>query len=174
MAGALGVFFTGCALLYTEAGPIAMIGPVVALGLWLVADFQAQQTPKGDSGGMRALRILAVLIILGTLVILSSNVALVIGLIAGATFFVLAAFASPPLTRFALDALAFVTGFNVFSDLQFLVGNQSVGVYGTPNDALAMAVYTHTPVTLWIVLWIVIAIVMMGAAIYLAFIRQRR
>ena len=174
VAGALGVFFTGCALLYTEAGPIAMIGPVVALGLWLVADFQAQQTPKGDSGGMRALRILAVLIILGTLVILSSNVALVIGLIAGATFFVLAAFASPPLTRFALDALAFVTGFNVFSDLQFLVGNQSVGVYGTPNDALAMAVYTHTPVTLWIVLWIVIAIVMMGAAIYFSFLRQRR
>lgn len=174
VAGALGVFFTGCALLYTEAGPVAMLGPVVALGLWLFADFQSQQIPTGDSRSVRALRILALLIILGTLVVLSSNVALVIGLIAGSAFFALAAFASPPVTRFALDAVAFVTGFNVFSDLQFLLSNQSVGVFGTPNDALAMAVYTHTPVTLWIVVWILIALAMMGAVIYLAFIRQRQ
>jgi hypothetical protein len=55
-----------------------------------------------------------------------------------------------------------------------LWNDQSARLGNTPNDALAVAQFTNTPVQFWILLWIGLVLLMMGASIYFAFIRPAR
>jgi hypothetical protein len=77
-------------------------------------------------------------------------------------------------TIFVLNILAFITGFNAINDVWSLMNNRTASLGTTRNDALAMAQFTNVPVEFWIVLWTGLAIIMMGIAIYLSFIRPHR
>jgi hypothetical protein len=164
VAGIVGVFFIVCAVLYTGAGWQALAGAAVAIISWLLG---------ARSNARTLLRILSVAAIVIMLIIVRSNIALMIGLVAGVLLLALAVFGSRHVTLFALNALAFMIGFNALDDLQYLLNNQSAGIGSVPNDALALANYTHTPELVWILLWIGLALLLMGAAIYWGLIRRK-
>ncbi len=166
VAAIVGLFFASCAVLFTGSGRIALlVGAVCTIGLWLLSDrFKRWQ------GVLRALAGLAVLL---TVVLLGSEVALAVGIIGGALLIALGIFASRPVTIFVLNILAFITGFNAINDVWSLMNNRMASLGTTRNDALAMAQFTNVPVEFWIVLWTGLAIIMMGVAIYLSFIRSR-
>ncbi len=167
VAAALGIFFAGCSIWFTGTGKLALaVGIVGAGGLWLLADRLKNWT--------RILRALSVLAMILTLVLVRSEVALMVGILSGALLVALGAFASRPVIVFVLNVLAFITGFNAVSDIWSLMGNQTASLGRTPNDALAMANYTHIPTAFWIILWTGLAIVMMGISTYLALIRSGR
>ena len=166
VAAIVGLFFASCAVLFTGSGRIALLaGTVCAVVLWLLSDrFKRWQ------GVLRALAALAVFL---TVVLLGSEVALAVGIIGGALLIALGIYASRPVTIFVLNILAFITGFNAINDVWSLMSNRTASLGTTRNDALAMAQFTNVPVELWIVLWTGLAIIMMGIAIYLSFIRSR-
>lgn len=164
VAAIIGIFFIVCAVFYTGAGWQAFAGAAVAVISWLLATRGWAQT---------LLRILSVAALVVMVIIVRSNVALIIGLIAGALLLVLAVFGSRRITLFALNALAFMIGFNALDDLQYLLSHQSAGIGSVPNDALALANYTHTPELVWILIWIGLTLLLMGAAIYWGLIKRK-
>lgn len=167
VAGIVGLYFAVSAILFTGSGKVAVfVGAVVAVGLWMLAD-----RVKPWSGTLRALSGLAVVL---TLILARSELALMVGIVGGALLIALGVFATRPVTIFVLNMLAFLTGFNAINDVWSLMSSRVASVGSTPNDALAMANYTYTPVEFWIVLWTGLAIIMMGTSIYLAFIRPMR
>jgi hypothetical protein len=163
---ALGAFFIGCALLFTGSGSIFLVGVGVALVLWLIS---GQFKEKA-----RLLQIGAAVVLLGTLILVGGNIALIVGIVAGALLIALGAYASRPVTIFVLNVLALIVGFDAINDILGLWNNQSARLGNTPNDALAVAQLTNTPVQFWILLWIGLVLVMMGASLYFAFIRPAR
>ena len=163
VAAVIGIFFIVCAVFYTGAGWQAFAGAAVAIISWLLATRGKAQT---------VLRILSVAAIVVIVVIVRSNIALMVGLVAGVLVLALAVFGSRRVTLFALNMLAFMIGFNALDDLQYLLNNQSAGIGSVPNDALALANYTHTPEMVWILIWIGLALLLMGAAIYWGLIKR--
>jgi hypothetical protein len=167
VAAIVGLFFAGCAILFTGSGKVALLaGTVGAVGLWLLSG-----RLKRWQGVLRALAALAVFL---TVVLLGSEIALAVGIIGGALLIALGIYASRAVTIFVLNILAFITGFNAINDVWSLMNNRTASLGTTRNDALAMAQFTNVPVEFWIVLWTGLAIIMMGIAIYLSFIRPHR
>ncbi len=162
----VGLFFAGCALLFTGNGQSAfLIGMVGGAGLWWLSN-------KFPSARLffRALACLA--IVLG-LFLIGSEVALLVGIIGSVALIALGLLASRPVIIVVLNLLAMIVGFNAIDDIWSLMSNRTVGLGATRNDAYALATFTNTPVEVWILLWTVLAIVMMGTALYLSFVRSR-
>ncbi len=156
--GYLGAALFGSALLYAtnrarQVNRVALVIGIFFIGCSLIFATRS----RGDVTGMA-----------GTIF------ALVIGTTSGIALIALGRRASPSITLFVLNALSFIIGFNAINDVWSLMSFRDARIGTTPNDAMAMAIYTHTPVELWIILWTGISIVMMGAAIYFALIRPMR
>jgi hypothetical protein len=98
----------------------------------------------------------------GTLFALASGFAIGVG------FLALGRHGTRKTNLFALNAVAFIVGFNAINDVWSLMGNRSVTIQNVPNDALAIATATRTPVEFWIILWTLLALVMMGISVYFA------
>ncbi len=166
VAAVVGLIFAVCALFFTGNGLLTLvIGVVGVFGLWLLAEKYREHSTF--------LRILAVLALVVTVIVARSELALVVGLVGGILLVALGVMASRPVTIFVLNMLAFITGFNAINDIWGLMGNRTAGLGGVPNDALALAQLTNLPVELWILAWAALALLMMGASIYLALIRSR-
>lgn len=170
VAVVVGLFCIVCALFFTLNGQVvAFVGIPVAVGLWYLAGKSVRwKKPLRIAGGV---------VIAITLVLVAREVALMVGIIAGFALFVLAYFGSAPTTKFVLNALALVTGLNAVNDIWSLFqinALQGIAANTTPNDALALANYTHTPVFIWIAVWISLALLMMGISAYLSFIQRRK
>lgn len=75
-----------------------------------------------------------------------------------------------------LDVLAMLTGLNVVLDLVALITHSDAAMGVLLNDAAAFSrdVAPVLPATVWAVLWTVIAVVMLGAAVYFSHVRRRR
>jgi hypothetical protein len=100
--------------------------------------------------------------------------AAVIGFVSGLALIALGRVNRPSLTIFILNVLAFVIGFNAVNDIQALLQMQDVMLLGNiPNDAVALGRYTNISPTFWAMLWLALALAMMGAAAYGAFIQRR-
>jgi hypothetical protein len=167
VAFAVGVFFAACALLFTGGGSVFVIGVIVALGLWLIAGTADERA--------RLLQVGALLALLVTLFLIRENTALLVGIIAGAALIGLGAFASPPITVFVLNVLALLVCFNAITDILGLFRYPDLrSTGGLPNDALALADMTGTPVQLWLLLWMAFVIAALGVSVYAAFIRPAR
>jgi Peptidase M50B-like len=166
VAAVVGLIFVICAIFFTGNGLLTVLlagGGI--LGMWLLAEKYREHSTF--------LRVLAVLGLVLTVIVVRSELALVVGLVGGIGLMALGVMASRSVTIFVLNMLAFLTGFNAINDIWSLMSNRFAGIGSTPNDALALAQYTNTPVELWIVLWAGLAVLMMGASIYLALIRPR-
>jgi hypothetical protein len=167
VAAIVGLIFAGCAILFTGTARVTLlIGVVTAIGLWLLADRLSQRTNilRAISGG----------VVVVTVLIVRSEVALIVGIVGGALLVALGVLAPRQVTIFVLNFLAFITGFNAVSDIWSLMNNRGARLGNLPNDALTMANSTFIPVEFWIIVWTVLAILMMGAAIYFALIRRRK
>jgi len=90
---------------------------------------------------------------------------MMVGLTVAGGFLVLALLASEPVNIFALNVLAFSTGFNAVNDIWFLAQNPGASGPGFTNDAAALASLTGTTSGPWIAIWIILVFLMMGAAI---------
>lgn len=166
-----GLFFIGCALLFTGGEGSLLIGGVgLTIALWSAggtlqqSENQLQLVLRGAAIGALAL----------TFVLVRDNVALMTGVLSGTALFALAALASRAILLFALNALALIVGFNALSDILALWNNQSAMLGRVPNDALAMARLTNLPVNFWLLVWLAIAVGVMGAAIWFGIIRPTR
>ncbi|MFN8420776.1 MAG: M50 family metallopeptidase [Anaerolineae bacterium] len=162
----IGIYFILSALLFTGDGRYWLLfGVAAALGLWMLAE-RWQERRLG-------LRFLSAIVALLTLFVIRDNVALIVGLISGAVILALGALAPRSVTVFVLNALSFIVGFNAINDVSSLWNNPGGSLGMVRNDAYAMAEYTHLPVHLWIILWTLTALALMGVSIYLSFRRRR-
>jgi hypothetical protein len=75
-----------------------------------------------------------------------------------------------------LDILATLTGLNAVLDLFDIVRFSTASMGSVLNDAAAFSreVAPILPGVLWAILWAIIAVLMLGAAVYFSHIRQRR
>jgi hypothetical protein len=162
----LGVYFIGIAIIFTQTGKLELLlGIGAAFVLWALADrWKERATVLRIGAGVAALfAILAVF----------SNIALIVGLISGSLIALIGVYATRPVTLFVLNALAFIVGFNAVNDISSLWNNRTASLGTVRNDAYAMAQVSHLPVELWIILWTLLAIAIMGVGVYYAFIRAR-
>lgn len=171
VAFATGVFFLGVGLLFTRGGGTTLLmGAAIAIGLWALSGVAGRTSERATL----FLKIASLVALLITLVLVWGNTALMVGVIAGALLFALGIFGSKQITIFVLNALALIVGFNALNDIIGLWSNQEARLGNTPNDALALANFTNLPVALWIIIWIVLAIAMMAAAVYFGVLRHAR
>lgn len=166
-----GLFFIGCALLFTGSEGALLIGGIgLTIALW-----SAGATLHESQNQLQIiLRSAAIGALALTFVMVRDNVALLTGVISGTALFALAVLASRPLILFLLNALALIVGFNALNDILSLWNNQSAVLGNVPNDALALAKLTNLPVNFWLIVWIAIAFSMMGAAVWFGIIRPTR
>jgi xanthosine utilization system XapX-like protein len=162
----LGTYFVIIAIFFTRVGKLELL---ISIGAAFVLWTAAERWPE------RALllRVLAVAAALFAVVTVFGNIALIVGLISGVVIAALGVYAPRPVTLFVLNAIAFIVGFNAVNDISSLWNNRTASLGTVRNDAYAMATLTHLPVELWIILWTLLAIAIMGVGAYYAFIRAR-
>ncbi len=75
-----------------------------------------------------------------------------------------------------LDVLAILTGLNAVLDLLTVITHPDISLGTTRNDAAAFsaAVAPIIPGVVWAILWALIAVIMLGAAVYFSHIRRTR
>jgi hypothetical protein len=85
-------------------------------------------------------------------------------------------FADRSVNLLILDILAILTGLNAVLDLVGLVRFSGATIASVRNDAAAFSaeVAPILPAAGWAVVWSILAIIMLGAAVYFSHIRQRR
>lgn len=158
IAVVVGLYFATCAVLFTSGGlTVALVG----LGLAVALNLFASAVPKDRRTLFHLLSIIAVVI---TGLIAYRNLALFVGLVAGAVFLLSATFLPRTFTLFLLNFTALITGFNAVSDVSYLWTNTNAALGATRNDASAIAQLTNLPVQFWIVLWLAVAFGLMGLA----------
>jgi hypothetical protein len=158
----------GSGVATTVGGWRALILPAGYLGaatFGALLFFVANRFPHSRylSGG------LGILLILFTILFgLSSFTAILVGGIFGALLLVLARYANHTVNLIVLNVLAILTGLNAVLDLWSLTQFSDVGLGDLRNDAAAFAreVVPFTPAWFWAGLWALIAIAMLGAAVW--------
>jgi hypothetical protein len=96
------------------------------------------------------------------------------GLIFGAFFIWVALKAAAGWIVFLIHLVAIQAGLTAFSDLTGLIG-LSTRFFNTPaNDAQSMAEMTFVPAVVWALLWVVVAVLLIGGAIWLTWLRPSR
>lgn len=179
LAIALGAYFAMSALLFSNAGPIALIiGVLIAVGVGLFDGWLKRRTKLSILSGIPALIVLGVVWIGVPMVIRASHealagttIALMVGIIDGLMLIALGLFAPRAIIIFMLNALAFITGLNALTDISYLwqIGDK------VRSDASAMTnVVPGLPVQFWVLLWVGLAVVMMSISVYFTFIRPMR
>lgn len=82
--------------------------------------------------------------------------------------------AAPAWIIFWLHLIAMQAGLTAFSDLATLFGVSVRFFYAPANDARSMAELTFIPAPVWAALWAIIALVLIGGAIWLTWLRPAR
>ncbi len=96
------------------------------------------------------------------------------GVIFGAFFLWVALKAAAGWIVFLIHLVAIQAGLTAFSDLTSLIGLSTRFFNAPANDAQSMARLTFIPAPFWAVLWVVIAVVLIGGAIWVAWLRPAR
>jgi len=104
-----------------------------------------------------------------------SMLSLVVGLVFGGLLIVLGRRVNECINNLVLNLLAVLTGLNAVLDVWYLVGNSGASLGAVRNDAAAFSEQVFPlPGAVWALLWAGIAVVMLGAAVWLSVIRPRR
>lgn len=118
---------------------------------------------------------------LGTLLILISfflnanGIALIIGILTGVALIYLGLRGGIELNILVLNLLAILTGLNAVLDVYMLVRNPDVGNGMVRNDAAAMAALTPgIPAVTWALIWVVLALLMLGLSVWYSVIHPLR
>ncbi len=121
--------------------------------------------------------ILAILVAAITLLYTSIlSTAWLVGLGTALVLLALWRFADRSVNLLILDILAILTGLNAVLDLLGIIRFNTASMGAVLNDAAAFSreIAPIIPGVVWAVLWAVIAVIMLGAAVYFSHIRQRR
>ncbi len=103
-----------------------------------------------------------------------SMLSLVVGLVFGGLLIVLGRRVNEYINNLVLNLLAVLTGLNAVLDVWYLVGNSGASLGAVRNDAAAFSEQVFPlPGAVWALLWAGIAVVMLGAAVWLSVIRPR-
>ena len=163
LSALMGAYMTGSALLFSQDGrTVLFLGFGVAVVLWLLGEHYRKYSGP--------LWILAWLTLIGTVVVIlgGNDRVLAIGLLGGVALMMLGIFASRSVIIFVLNLIAFATGLNAISDIWVLTQLPN----GVASDAAMLQGLTNVPALVWAGMWIVIAVVIMGVAAYMAFIQR--
>ncbi len=106
----------------------------------------------------------------------SSVTALLVGIAFGAILIGLAYKANRTINALVLNVLAILTGLNAVLDVLFLVSNSQVGMGNLRNDAAAFSaeIFPLVPAAIWALVWVVLAVFMLGLAVWYAVVRPLR
>jgi hypothetical protein len=99
---------------------------------------------------------------------------LLVGVVSGILLIVLGYFARDDAIRFVLNFLAFAVGLNAISDGWVLLQVASNPELVSGNDASSMAAEVGLPAALWALVWIVLAILLLGLSAWATLIRPAR
>ncbi|MFN8448139.1 MAG: M50 family metallopeptidase [Anaerolineae bacterium] len=104
------------------------------------------------------------------------STAFLVGLGSALVLLALWRYADRSVNLLVLDALAILTGLNVVLDLVALISHSNAAMGEVLNDAAAFSrdVAPILPPVVWAVVWTIIAVLMLGAAVYFSHIRRRR
>lgn len=106
--------------------------------------------------------------------ILGGVLTIMMGVILGAIFVRVALTANPGAVIFFLHLIAIKAGLTAFSDIVTVAGvNLNGGLAAHANDARSMAELTGIPAVIWALLWVVLAGLIIGGAVYGTWIHPR-
>lgn len=106
--------------------------------------------------------------------ILSGLLTTVSGVIFGGLFLWVALKAAPGWIIFLLHLVAIQAGLTAFSDLFGVIGLSTRFFNAPANDAQAMAELTFVPAIVWALFWAIIALLLIGGAIWVTWLRPDR
>lgn len=119
--------------------------------------------------------VLGVFLILASLLLRANGIALLVGILFGGLLIFVGYKANPIVNKLMLDMLAILSGLNAVLDLLYLTRDTSATLGPVRNDAAAFSDLTlGIPAGFWAFVWALIAIAMMVASVYYAFIRPMR
>ena len=125
-------------------------------------------------------RILAVVLGVGLIIysILFGHIAflsLIVGSLFGTALIALGWKGNEYINSFVLNILAILTGMNAVLDIYQLIGNSSASLGNVRNDAAAFSSEVFPlPAAFWALLWSLIAVIMLGVAVWYGVIRPMR
>jgi hypothetical protein len=154
-AGYLGAAAFGAALFYAiNRFPQIVRSVAVCLGVFLVIFTLLYARP--DEGG--------------------APTALIVGIVFGFALIGLGLRLPRWINLLVLNILAVMTSLNAVLDVWYLVGSSDSGRGGVVNDAAAFSqrVAPLLPAAVWAFLWVLIAALLLGAAVYFGIIRPMR
>jgi hypothetical protein len=118
---------------------------------------------------------LGTLMILVALFLRASGIALLIGSLTGLGLVYLGLRGSIALNMLVLNLLAVLTGLNAVLDLLYLVQNSHAALGPIANDAAAFAALTPgIPPVIWALIWALLAVFMLGSAVWYSVVRPLR
>jgi len=97
----------------------------------------------------------------------------VVGISSGVLLILLGVYGQRDPTLFILNFLAFAVGLNAISDAWFLLQINSRSDFFLRNDASSMAAVTPLPAVFWALMWMLLAIVLLGGVIWFTFVRRQ-
>lgn len=95
----------------------------------------------------------------------------IVGVVSGIALILVGRYADRDITLFVLNFLAFVVGLNAITDAWILYQIVSQPTLVPHNDATSMARETIFPAAFWATTWIITAIILLGGATWLTFVR---
>lgn len=169
------IFGNGSGRALTAGGSRALILPAGYLGAALFGSVLFYLNNRFHRS-----RLIAIILGIGLIVysVLFGRIAL-LSLIVGSAFGIglvaLGWKANEYLNSFLLNVLAILTSLNAVLDIYQLVGNSSASLGSVRNDAAAFANEVFPlPAAVWALLWSLIAIAMLGVAVWYGVIRPMR
>ena len=177
------IFPNGAGLAYTAGGWRLVIIPAGYLGLALFGaglillgrSHRSSRIAMGVIGSlMLLLSIRYGLPGIFSAHILTGLLTTVVGVIFGALFLWVAVKAAPGWIVFLLHLVAIQAGLTTFSDLATVVGLSTRFFDAPANDARSMAELTFIPAVVWAVLWVIIAVVLIGGAIWVTWLGSNK
>jgi len=174
--GSLTVFPNGSGVTFTMNGARWLILPAGYLGATLFGALLFYFTntvpfPKTIS------LILAIFLVAITLLYTSIlSTAWIVGIGSALILLALWRFADRSVNLLVLDILAILTGLNAVLDLVGLIGFSYAMMGEVRNDAAAFSaeITPIIPPAIWVIVWALLAIIMLGAAVYFSHIRRTR
>lgn len=170
------VFTNGSGVAYTVGGLRALVIPAGYLGTALFGAVVFYLTNRLRTPRSISVILGVVLILFSVLFGRSSITAFIVGMVFGAALIISGWKANKSVNVVILNVLAIMTGLNAVLDVYFLVSNSQVGIGNVPNDAAAFQreIVPLIPASIIALLWVALALLLLGAAVWYAIIRPMR
>ncbi|MBZ0299122.1 MAG: M50 family metallopeptidase [Anaerolineae bacterium] len=168
------VFSNGTGIATTQGGNRFLILPAGYLGaafFGAVLFYLANTVPFPRKISL----VVGTLMIVITLFLRASGIALLVGALSGSVLVFVGIRGSILVNMLLLNLLAALTGLNAVFDLIFLVQNSYATLGQLRNDAAAFAELTPgIPAFIWALIWAILAVFMVGSAIWFSVVRPLR